>query len=238
MKSFEAEVTVALAAKSEDEMESAGSLFEEFIELMQEEDFDDFESFFKLANFLIEDYWPESGMFAEISSQLFTEYEIGGIDWIWENHLFMDYCIKFLDSDIHFGCFVLTEGRSNALFTSKFAERALNDSCDICTEMGDGWLSPEAYVCEEPTSSVEILKQFAEQAFELFKGLDDEDKYQAVVMMRSLAGNSNTPRDILERLSQINESSIGHEIRNINGGMEPEDAIKDSFVDFKARETL
>jgi hypothetical protein len=31
-------------------------------------------------------------------------------------------------------------------------------------------------------------------------------------------------RDILERLSQIDESAIGHEIRNLNGGMEPKDA--------------
>jgi|LakMenEpi03Aug12_release.lakeMendotaPanAssembly.Ray.scaffolds.fasta_scaffold5879323_1 hypothetical protein len=44
-------------------------------------------------------------------------------------------------------------------------------------------------------------------------------------------------RDILEQLSQINESSIGHEIRNLNGGMEPKDALQDSFVDHKARET-
>ena len=101
MKNFDSQVAIALAAKSEDAMESAGNLFEEFIELMQEEDFDDFESYFKLDNFVIEDFWPKSGMFAEISSQLFTEYEIGGIDWIWENDLCMDYCIKFPDSDIH-----------------------------------------------------------------------------------------------------------------------------------------
>ena len=57
-------------------------------------------------------------------------------------------------------------------------------------------------------------------------------------MMRSLAGNSNTPIEILERLSQINENSIGHEIRSANGGMSPEDAIKDSYINLKARETL
>ena len=70
MKSFDSQATAALAAKSDEELKSAGSLFEEFIELIQDEEFEDFESFYKLANFLIQDYWPESGMFAEISSQL------------------------------------------------------------------------------------------------------------------------------------------------------------------------
>ncbi len=35
MKNFDSQVAIALAAKSEDEMESAGNLFEEFIELMR-----------------------------------------------------------------------------------------------------------------------------------------------------------------------------------------------------------
>jgi hypothetical protein len=29
-----------------------------------------------------------------------------------------------------------------------------------------------------------------------------------------------------------------HEIRNVNGGDEPEDAAQDSYIDWKAKETL
>jgi hypothetical protein len=47
-------------------------------------------------------------MFSEPSSQLFAEYEIGSIDWIWSDSKFLATLPQFLKKDIHFGCFVRT----------------------------------------------------------------------------------------------------------------------------------
>ena len=80
MKTFTTQVDAALLAKTDEGLEAADELFEHFIELIQQEDFEDFESLYRLANFLVQDYWPDAGMFAEISSQLFAEYDIGAID--------------------------------------------------------------------------------------------------------------------------------------------------------------
>ena len=238
MKDFSVQVSRALLAVSEEELEAAGILFEEIIELIQEESFEDFESFYRLANFLSKGFWPDSGMFAEISSQLFAEYDLGSIDWIWENPQFIDYCLKFLESDIHFGCFVLTENRSNERFNEKFAQKSLTEDCQICAEIGDGWLSPKAYVCESHLTSTHLLQEFFQQAIDSVENGSDHEKYESVMILRSLAGNPKTPKDILEKLLKINESSLRHGIRNENSGMEPENAINDSYVDFKASETL
>lgn len=238
MKSFSVETDAALSAKSEEELESAGELFEHFIELMQNEEFDDFESFYRLANFLVQSYWPEVGMFAEISSQLFAEYEIATIDWIWDNSIFMDYCLKFMVSDLHFGCFVLTEGRSNESFTNEFAKKALVEDCPICDEVGDGWLGPKAYICEDRSSSRELLIKCSEFALSLADSSNDYEQHEALMMLRSLAGNSNTPREVLERLTHIDKCSIRHEIRSANAEMNSDEALKDSNVGWKAQQTL
>jgi hypothetical protein len=238
MDSFSVETDAALSAKSEKELESAGELFEHFIELIQNEEFDDFESLYRLANFLVQGYWPESGMFAEVSSQLFAEYDIGMIDWIWENSIFMDYCLKFMKSDLHFGCFVLTEGRSNAQFTEEFAKRALTEECNICEEIGDGWLGPKAYICEEQSSSTDLLMECLDIAFTLLDSQNEFEQYESLTMLRSLAGNSKVPSEVLEKLTQIDKCSIRHEIRNANAEMDSEEALEDSNVGWKARETL
>jgi len=238
VKDFSAQVDQALLAKTEAELDAAGALFDEFIVSLREESFNDFESFYRLANFLIQEYWPNCGMFAEISSQLFAEYEIGFVEWIWRDPQFMKYCSKFLENDIHFGCFVLTEGCSNENFTTDFAKKALTEDCEICAEVGDGWLAPKAYVCENPTSSAEILIAFSEIAFKLFDSGLEEQKYESVMMLRALAGNSKTSIEILKKLTEVSEQSIRHEIRNQNSGMDPEQASRDSYVDWKARQTL
>jgi hypothetical protein len=238
MGSFQAQVDQAILAKTDEELEEAALLFEDFLGLIQEEDFDDFESLYRLAQFLVQGYWPDSGMFAEISSQLFAEYEFGAIDWIWEDPSFQEYALKFLESDIHFGCFVLTEERSNEKFTLQFAEQALNEDCQICEEMGEGWLSPKAYICENETSTPALLLKFSEIAFKnLLNGTEDE-RYESVMILRSLAGNPNTPREVLEKLAEINEISLRHEIRNANAEMDMDDATKDANVSFKAKQTL
>ena len=238
MKNFSTQVDAALLAKTDDELEAAGELFEHFIELIQQENFEDFESLYRLANFLVQDYWPDAGMFAEISSQLFAEYEIGMIDWVWENSEFMDYCIKFMESDLHFGCFVLTEGRSNKSFTEEFAKRALVEECYICNEVGDGWLGPKAYICEDQTSSRELLLKCSEFAFSLLDSSNEFEQYESLMMLRSLAGNSNTPRELLERLTQIDKCSIRHEIRSANAEMDSDEALEDSNIGWKAHQTL
>ena len=75
-------VKVAMQASSEKEREEAAQLFERMLEDVNKESFSDFEEFADLAKFLAEETWSEQGMFAEVSSQLFAEYEIGTIDWI------------------------------------------------------------------------------------------------------------------------------------------------------------
>ncbi len=238
MGTFKAQVDKAILAKSDEELEEAALLFEDFLGLIQEEDFDDFESMYRLATFLVQGYWPESGMFAEVSSQLFAEYEIGAIDWIWDDPSFQEYALKFLESDIHFGCFVLTEERSNERFTLKFAEKALNEDCQICEEMGEGWLSPKAYICENKTSPPALLLQFSESALASLSSGSEQQQYESVMILRSLAGNPNTPRAVLEKLTAVNELSLRHEIRNANAEMDPDEAATDAHVSFKAKQTL
>jgi hypothetical protein len=177
-------------------------------------------------------------MFSEVSSQLFAEYEIGMIDWIWKEPAFLATLPKFLKRDIHFGCFVLTEDCSNEEFTALFAEVAIKDDCYICAEIGDGWLSPAAYVAEDAFVSVEILERYYKNFKKDFDSGDDNERYSAIRVLRALAENPKTPKKILTELAQIHEGSLGHEIRNVNGGDDPDDAMQDSYIDWKAKQTL
>jgi hypothetical protein len=231
-------VKVAMQASSEEECEEATQLFERMLEDINDESFSDFEEFADLALFLAKDIWAEQGMFAEVSSQLFAEYEIGMIDWIWKEPAFLATLPKFLKRDIHFGCFVLTEVCSNEEFTSLFAEVAIKEDCDICAEMGDGWLSPAAYVAEDAFVSVEIIERYYKHFKKNFDSGDDNKRYNAIEVLRALAENPKTPEKILKELSQIHEGSLGHEIRNLNGGDDSDVAVQDSYIDWKAKETL
>ena len=231
-------VKVAMQASSEEECEEATQLFERMLEDINDENFSDFEEFADLALFLAKDIWAEQGMFSEVSSQLFTEYEIGMIDWIWKEPAFLATLPKFLKRDIHFGCFVLTEVCSNEEFTALFAEVAIKEDCDICAEIGDGWISPAAYVAEDAFVSVEILERYYKNFKKDFESGDGNYRYSAIRVLRALAENPKTPKKILTELAQIHEGSLGHEIRNINGGDDPDDAEQDSYIDWKAKETL
>lgn len=231
-------VKVAIQASSEEECEEATKLFERMLVDLQKHSFSDFEEFADLAIFLAKDIWTEQGMFNEVSSQLFAEYEIGAIDWIWSDSKFLTTLPKFLKDDIHFGCFVLTENRSNEEFTSLFAEVALKEECVICAEMGDGWISAAAYVAEDEFVKVEMLEKYFVHFKKQFDSGKDYEKYSAIEVLRALAENPKTPEYVLRELIQIHENSLRHEIRNVNGGYHPNDAAKDSFIDWKARETL
>jgi len=231
-------VNVATQASSEEEREAAAQLFERMLEDINDENFNDFDEFADLAIFLARDIWSEQGMFAEVSSQLFTEYEIGSIDWIWKESAFLSTLSKFLDGDIHFGCFVLTETRSNEEFTALFAEVAIQVDCAICAEVGDGWISPAAYVAEDAYVSIEIIERYYTHFKNQFNSGDDNNRYQAIAVLRALAGNLMTPERILKELAQIHESSLRHGIRSTNGGDNDEVAIQDSFIDWKAQQTL
>ena len=231
-------VKVAMKATTEDEREEATELFERMLEDINKESFSDFQEFVNLAIFLAKDIWPEQGMFDVPSSQLFAEYEIGTIDWIWSDPKFLATLPKFLEDDIHFGCFILTEGCSNKEFTSLFADRALKEECEICGLMGDGWISAAAYVAEDAFVEVEKLEEYYAHFKKQFDSGEDYEKYWAVEVLRALAENPKTPEHILRELAQINERSLRHETRSVNGGDDPEDAAQDSYIDWNARETL
>lgn len=238
MGSRTTQVKKAISKASEDEFESAGDLFESFIDEINEGHFDDFESFYVLSSELIKEYWPNCGMFREISSQLFAEYEIGGIDWIWSDSQFQRIALKLLEDDIHFGCFTLTEGRSFPEFVKAFIAKSKVEDCDICAEIGDGWICPEAYICEDSNVASEDLVEFYKKAHENYFNGNDHEKYEAISVLRSIAGNKKTPLEILGKLKSVEESSLRHGIRSLNGGMSEKDAKQNSEVSFTAIETL
>ena len=227
-----------MQASSEEEREEATQLFESMLEDINDENFSDFEEFADLAIFLAKDIWEEQGMFSEVSSQLFAEYEIGTIEWIWSDSKFRATLPKFLNDDIHFGCFVLTEGCSDEEFTTLFAEVAIEGECVICGQTGDGWISAAAYVAEDAFAKVETLEKYYRHFKNQFESGKDYEKYDAIEVLRALAENPKTPDHILKELSQIHENSMRHEIRNVNGGDDPEDATQDSYIDWKASQTL
>jgi hypothetical protein len=231
-------VKVAMQANSEEECEEAMQLFERMLEDITNKNFSDFDAFADLAIFLAKDIWSEQGMFDEPSSQLFAEYGIGAIDWIWSDSKFLATLPQFLKDDIHFGCFILTEGRSNVEFTSLFADMALKEECEICSQMGDGWISAAAYVAEDAFAEVELLENYYLYFKKEFDSGKEDEKYNAIEVLRSLAENPKTPENILRDLAQIHENSLSHEIRSVNGGEDPQDAIRNSYIDWKARETL
>ena len=227
-----------MQASSEEECEEATQLFERMLEDINDENFSDFEEFADLAIFLAKDIWEEQGMFSEVSSQLFAEHEIGTIEWIWSDSKFRATLPKFLNDDIHFGCFVLTEGCSDEEFTTLFAEVAIEGECVICGQTGDGWISAAAYVAEDAFAKVETLEKYYRHFKNQFESGKDYEKYDAIEVLRGLAENPKTPEQILKELAQIHENSMRHEIRNVNGGDDPEDAMQDSFIDWKAKQTL
>ena len=231
-------VKVAMQASSEEECEEATQLFEKMLEDINYKNFGDFEEFADLAIFLAKDIWGEQGMFDEPSSQLFAEYEIGAIDWIWSDPKFLATLPKFLKEDIHFGCFVLTEDRSNEEFTSLFANVALEEECEICGQTGDGWISAAAYVAEDAFANIEILEKYYTHFKKQFDSGKEYEKYDAIEVLRAIAENPNTPEHILRELTQIHENSVRHEIRSFNGGDDPKDANQDSYIDWKATQTL
>ena len=231
-------VKVAMQASSEEECEEATQLFEKMLEDVNHKNFSDFEEFADLAIFLAKDIWGEQGMFDEPSSQLFAEYEIGAIDWIWSDPKFLATLPKFLKEDIHFGCFVLTEDRSNEEFTSLFAEVSLEEECEICGQTGDGWISAAAYVAEDAFVKVELLEKYYTHFKMKFDSGEEYEKYNAIEVLRALAENPKTPEHILTELTQIHENSLRHETRSVNGGDDPKEANQDSYIDWKAAQTL
>ena len=227
-----------MQASSEEECEEATQLFERMLEDINDESFSDFQEFADLAIFLAKDIWSDQGMFDEPSSQLFAEYEIGTMEWIWSDSKFLATLPKFLKEDIHFGCFVLTEGCSNQEFTSLFGDVALKEECEICGQMGDGWISAAAYVAEDAFVAVEMLEKYYAHFKKQFDSGKDHEKYNAIEVLRALAENPKTPKKILRELAEIHENSIRHETRSVNGGDDPQDATQDSYIDWKARQTL
>ena len=104
--------------------------------------------------------------------------------------------------------------------------------------MGDGWIPPAAYVAEDAFVSVEILERYYKHFKKEFDSGADNKRDSAIEVLRGLAENPKTPEKILKELAQIHESSLRHEIRNINGGDDSDVAVQDSYIDWKAKETL
>jgi hypothetical protein len=238
MNKYRSVLNLAMQASNEEEKKEAAQLFEILLKDLKDMSFCEFEEFADLAIFLSQDIWSELGMFEDVSSQLFAEYDLGAIEWIWRDSKFLATLPKFLKEDIHFGCFVLTEGRSNEEFTSLFAEVALKQECEICALMGDGWISPAVYVVEDEFVKVDLLENYYAHFRKQFDSIDDHKKYKAKEVLRALAGNSKTPERILKDLTHIHEKSLRHETRSINAGLNPSDATQDSYIDWKARATL
>ena len=244
---FTEEISKALKSESESDFEKAGDLFEQLIEVVSEENEIDFSGFIELAILLAEKYWPTVGMCMEPSSQLFSEYGIGEIEWIWENEDFRSTFPRFLEVDLHFGCFVLTEDRADDDFIKLFNARIFGKDCEICAQVGEGWISPAVYICENIATPIEILKQHYDFYLEIYTKNRDwrlpyvdgvETNYEAVAVLRAIAGNFNTPREILEKLSSINDYSLRHETRYFLSDHSEEESREKSFIDWAAKQTL
>jgi len=244
---FAEKIKIALKSQNESELESAGDLFEEMIQAISDEDFNDFFGLVELAIFLASEYWPSVAMCMEPSSQLFSEYGIGEIDWIWDDEDFKSTFPRFLDADPHFGCFVLTEDRADEDFIRLFNSKIFGKDCEICAQVGEGWISPAVYICENIVTPIEILKQYYEFHSKIyFKNRDwrlpyvseVETNYLSVAVLRALAGNLNTPKIILENLSLINDHSLRHGTRLVLSDHTEEESQKKSFVDWAAKDTL
>jgi hypothetical protein len=93
-------------------------------------------------------------------------------------------------------------------------------------------------VAEDAFVSVQILESYYKNFKKDFESGDDNKRYSAIRVLRALTENPKTPKKILTELAQIHEGSLGHEIRNVNGGDDPDEAEQDSYIDWKAKETL
>jgi hypothetical protein len=93
-------------------------------------------------------------------------------------------------------------------------------------------------VAEDAFIKVEMLEEYYAHFKKQFDSGEDYEKYWAIEVLRALAENPKTPEHVLRELTQIHENSLRHETRSVNGGDDPDDAAQDSYIDWKARETL
>lgn len=244
---YQRDTQIALLAVTDEELDSAGALFETMMEDLRNKNFSAFDQFSELAIFLAKDFWPSQGMFMEPSSQLFVEYEIGAVEWIWEEAAFRRTLPRYLEVDIHFGCFVLTENRADANFIAAFSPIALSQECEICSSTGEGWISPPAYVAEDPNTSADLLQQYFDRFYVEYTSKKDwrlpyddsfPSNYESVAVLRSLASNPNLPRRALEVLAEVRDKSLLHETRMLLSGADEKRAEGESFIDWAARHTL
>jgi hypothetical protein len=178
------------------------SAVREFCELIRDEETPSWPKFFKNLQTL-ETNWAELLDAEEVScpciaDEFFDEEELTSVEWIFTEPKFLNGILPFINSEVHFACWLLTsEHRNNlkpAALTKLFDAIIDSELGDDCEECGQNlwWGSPLTYLAENANASSALLKRIYSEAEES----DNE------VALAALAQNTKTPKAILGELSK------------------------------------
>jgi hypothetical protein len=235
-KNLNEEALAILDSRKSEHAERAAEIFHEMLEILQHERQVDWKVFARMAEWLSEDFWPNVYGLGDLNHNLFAEFELGAIKWIWNEPDWQSEAIYFLKKDIHFGCFVLTEGVTHSEFTRQYIELALaaNNYCEVCSQIGEGWIAPLSYIVEDENTETKDLQKIYEHYKENF----GQNLNESFELMYSFASNPKTPIAILEQLSLVNEKSLGHAIRFEQMDLRDDEIEMQSNISWRAKSTL
>jgi hypothetical protein len=162
----------------------------------------EWKSFFATAKKLEsewEDLVVEHGECAQFSSEVMDTGGLDSVEWIYKDSVFLNGVIDLIEVDNHFACWLLL-GDHTKLMTSEYVAKIFkvingledDDFCDECY-YGNWWDSPITYLAfhinADSTTLSEVYKHYNEN----------------LQVLCALAANKNTPKNILSKLSQIDE---------------------------------
>jgi hypothetical protein len=189
--SIDAAVLAALSAVRED------------CELIRDEEAPSWPKFFKNLQTL-EANWADLLDAEEVScpcfaDEFFDEEELTTVEWVFNEPKFLNGMAQFIESEVHFACWLLTsEHRNNlkpASLTKLFDAIIDSELGDDCEECGQNmwWGSPLTYLAENANASSELLKK-------IYSEVEESDNE---VALATLAHNTKTPKAILSELSKV-----------------------------------
>lgn len=161
----------------------------------------DWKSFFLVAK-KIESQWEnlisEFGECAQFSSQVMDASNLISVEWIFKNSEFVNGTIDLIGVDNHFACWLLT-GKHNALLNSKnlakiFSRLSSSEEGGYCEECKYGWWDqPMTYLATHVNCDSLTLEKIYTQ------------NQQNLEVLCAVAQNKNTPKQILSKLSLVDE---------------------------------
>lgn len=170
-------------------------------ELIRDEETPSWSQFFKNLQ-ILEDNWFDLLEAGEIScpcfaDELFDEENLVSVEWVFTDTKFLSGMVQFIESEVHFACWLLTsEHRNNlkpAFLTKLFdaiIDSEMGDDCEECSQNG-WWGSPFTYLAENSNAPGELLQRVH----------DEVEESDNTVALAALAHNSKTPKAILKKLA-------------------------------------